>query len=1255
MATWGWSTRPCVASWVCASLAACSSGATPGAGNGGDLAGTIKIQITAPATKADGSAPIVSGTVKVFGSLAYDAGVLPSNAITAEIVGIDASRVDCTVLANSAFACEVDTAQTVDGKPIVACAASQTLLVSAFGSAAGGLVTATAGVDVLIDNCPPSLGIDAPDDGLPFVGSVTVVAHVTDPLLTEAHLTVTDPDGKSVLSAPVELPADKTTWTPSIVLDRSLANKTEELTITLSATNAAGLTSEVHRTITSVKRPYFLGSDNDVDRQDPSDPAGTKPATFAVTDFALGPKLAVFTQTPPLAEDNLMDVVVGTNDGLVVRAGLPLRDGTGLAEDAPQYHPNGSFDNPTHDKLYAALRVIRGTVAVHIVRVFLKDLDGDGDLDILAVGATENLDSVAWAILHVKKTVPDAPPLDAYKLVDVHPLPAAPLSAALADLDADGLPDLLVGAAVADVGLMTVLLNKAPMCTSTDGSPPRLCEQFTDYDTLDKAQIFASATQTTLHKGVTGVSSIATGDFYKDDKNLNDVCVGESARGIVSCYRNVTHDGNLAQAQDSYTFGDAQDTHAIVSAEFSTAAGDGPDLIVQSKSGHFVRWLTGDHNGSFKYVEGKIPTRDIFGLGCSELGVGPVGPGGFGGKPYLTAISDTRKVSIIPTQLDDNSHELQCFRSWVMGSRLTKVDSADLNGDGAPDLVALDADQPGLTVAFGQLGSNGKFNGNFLAPDAHHVCGRARNPLGGYGVYDIGEAVLSDYDGDKRLDLTAISALGGVSTGPQCVAGGPIIGAWTFGVFLNTASGVVNPQPRQGEFAATVGGEWSTRNSCDDQGQVRSVRAGDVNGDGLPDLVTTRNAQPYFVGSTKDACDCCFLETKEIDNLWGPQIPPFPVPKGCSPQGHCRDYADKNDDCFAHPLVGFGGGAPLTRASANVFLSGTAGPLGLGVDCAVGNICEMAPFYSFAAGSDPQGLVLADLNHDGKLDVATAMDAFSAPCVQNFDPQFPQLALLGYMAPRLRVFAGDGAGKFTPVTVGAPQDEVVLKPCEAPVAAPNSYPVTYRILVEGVTALQAGIWPNAATGKFDFSLFALGLTNGQIEVLPHATGFDFTPAVPFALGTDVRAFAVRDVNFDPHLQVDVLALTGVDLSFLPGAVASGGKSGFFDTKVTLAEGPQTADWLDAGDLNADGFQDFILLDKQTATLEIWLGVGRSPTPLSTQFVKYPGRLRAAIDAADTDLADMDGDGCVDIVVRSKRAVTVLHNEGIGCSGALLKK
>ena len=42
---------------------------------------------------------------------------------------------------------------------------------------------------------------------------------------------------------------------------------------------------------------------------------------------------------------------------------------------------------------------------------------------------------------------------------------------------------------------------------------------------------------------------------------------------------------------------------------------------------------------------------------------------GLGGEPYLTAISDTRKVTILPTQLNDKSHVLQCFRAWVLGGQ----------------------------------------------------------------------------------------------------------------------------------------------------------------------------------------------------------------------------------------------------------------------------------------------------------------------------------------------------------------------------------------------------------------------------------------------------------------------------------------------------------------------------------------------------------------------------------------------------------
>jgi hypothetical protein len=845
------------------------------------------------------------------------------------------------------------------------------------------------------------------------------------------------------------------------------------------------------------------------------------------------------------------------------------------------------------------------------------------------VGKNAPGDGFAWAVLNVASTSGSGTPIRAFKLVDVRPLPAPPLSAALGDLTADGVPDLIVGAAVADVGLMTLRIEKEPMCTPATGGSPKPCGQFQKLSEVAKGTIFA----------------------YKDGQNLLDVCVGETARGIVSCYRNVTHDGKLAQAQDSYTFTDAGDTHSIVAAEFSSAGGDGPDLIVQSTTGKFVRWLTGDHNGGFKFVENQVPSRNIYGLGCSRLGVGAVGPQGFAGKPFLTAITDQRKVSIIPTQLDDHSHALQCFRSWVLGVHLTQVEVADLNADGAPDLVALDADQPGLTVAFGQLNDSGGFSGNFLAPDAHHVCAQDRGGHGN-GVWNVGEALLSDYDGDKKLDLTVIGDAGGAVSGAPCGESPiPLVPTWTFALYENTPSGVLNPQPRQAEYSPMEQAESGQPGDCEAMGTVSVARGADINGDNIPDIVTTRKDASYFLGS-QAPCDCCFDEAHEVANDYGPTVPPEPI-SGCTvpTAGNCKNYDVPKDPCYTHPILGYGGGAPQIRASTAIFLSGAKGPLDVPVSCTVGAGCLVTPVYTLSAGLNPRGLVLADLNHDGHIDIGTAMERDAEPCFT----VYAGMMVSSYMAARVRVFAGDGTGQFTPAAMGAPKDEVLVKPCDAPGTTPTPLKVTYRAAVEGVGALQAGIWPNETTGKFDLSLFVTGKTNGQISWLAHTTGFGFSPHKDYALGDNVKAIALRDVNFDPHLQIDVLALLGGEISFLPGAVLSDGKTGFFDSKVTLTQGAQTADWLDAGDMNADGFQDFVLLNKVTGTVEVWLGVGRSPTPLSTQFVRYPGKLRAAVDALDTELADMDNDGCIDIVVRSKRAVTVLHNEGVGCSGAMLPK
>ena len=109
------------------------------------------------------------------------------------------------------------------------------------------------------------------------------------------------------------------------------------------------------------------------------------------------------------------------------------------------------------------------------------------------------------------------------------------------------------------------------------------------------------------------------------------------------------------------------------------------------------------------------------------------------------------------------------------------------------------------------------------------------------------------------------------------------------------------------------------------------------------------------------------------------------------------------------------------------------------------------------------------------------------------------------------------------------------------------------------------------------------------------------------------------------------------------------KDAAFDTQTAISV--VTPSFLGAvaasmGDVNHDGNLDLVLVSG-TSQLAFLLGTGAG------SFLRYDGPSVSA-DPAALEIADMDGDGCDDLVIRSKFSVTVVHNQGAAadeCVGA----
>ncbi len=160
--------------------------------------------------------------------------------------------------------------------------------------------------------------------------------------------------------------------------------------------------------------------------------------------------------------------------------------------------------------------------------------------------------------------------------------------------------------------------------------------------------------------------------------------------------------------------------------------------------------------------------------------------------------------------------------SFSVGLGVERMEAADVNGDGKPDLVAVESAPVDVEVFLGV--GDGSFGGPFTSPGGPGVL---------VGPPGIG---LSDFDGDGRLDLVLNGALGMAALG-------------TVGVRVGDNNGNFEPP------SLTLGmGVWD--------GGAQYVRAADLDQDGRPDLVIVAGAL-HNIGCLSGACAYVFMNTSK--------------------------------------------------------------------------------------------------------------------------------------------------------------------------------------------------------------------------------------------------------------------------------------------------------------------------------------------------------------------------------------------------------
>ena len=561
----------------------------------------------------------------------------------------------------------------------------------------------------------------------------------------------------------------------------------------------------------------------------------------------------------------------------------------------------GNGDGSFHADPFSSPGLSAGTFAVgkYPVAVAVADLDGDGFPDVVVANYYDHTVSV----LRGQKDG-NFQPQQTF-LLDT----PQPTLLRLADVNGDGKPDLIVG--YKEFGTVSVRLGNG------DGT--------FDSDPTDLARHTFSVGPTVPHDIAYSVQlDVAVVDINGDGKPdlvASDTGTSNDPVSVVS----------VRLGKGDGTFGDLQSFAAGSQPQSVTVAdvnNDGrPDLLVVNDFANSANLLLGNGDGTFQAPRAFVP-------GSFPASVAVADTNGDGRPDLLVKISySSDGVSVLLGNGDGS------FQSpgtgFATSGRPDATAVGDVNGDGKQDLVV--ANFEGNTVGV-LLGSG---DGTFLPQRTFPASSTpVSNPTG---------VALADLNGDGRLDLV-------VTNFSATLSGSTIRGSVS--VLLGNGDG---------SFHAPETYEADSNPS--------SVAVVDVNGDGVPDLLVT-NQYGYDVSVLLGNGDGTFRDDPAY-------LAKHTFGVGYGPASVAATYLGR--DGKLHPIDFNGDGKPdlvVANQGTKAYPSST-------VTVLLGNkdgtfypdpfSGPMLPPDTFLVGTKPVSVVVADVDGDGKLDLVVASEGDGSP------------------------------------------------------------------------------------------------------------------------------------------------------------------------------------------------------------------------------------------------------------------------------------
>jgi hypothetical protein len=695
---------------------------------------------------------------------------------------------------------------------------------------------------------------------------------------------------------------------------------------------------------------------------------------------------------------------------------------------------------------------------------------------------------------------------------------SGPRTVAVADLNGDGIPDLAVADNSFPYGVSVLLGNgdgtfQPPTNYATptgdwptdivvadlnhDGVPDLIVANLNDGSTDSTVSILlgnGDGTFRPAHDYQAGPQavSVAVGDFKGN--GILDLAVANqypgSTGGVSLLFGN--GDGTF-QSPVHLPAGAAP--RSVVAADFNR---DGKlDLAVtdQASGGGGVNILFGNGDGTFQapvsYRAGNSPgflrVADLNGDGAPDL---------------VTTNQTANTVSVL---LNQGNGTFGSATTYGTGQFPLTVAVADLNGDSIPDLITANNSGGSVSVLLGQAG------GTFASPVDYSA---------GAGPYSV---AVGDFNGDGNLDL--------VVTNNTFLGSATLLAGRGDGTFLTAANYSVGGRPNV-------------------------LTVGDVNGDGVPDLVAGSGTAFNILYGNGD----------------GTFRAPVRLTLGASPTALV--LADVNGDGIPDLVY--------TYSSC----SETGCTYAVGVQLGNGDDTFQA-LHSFRTGNNPVSLTVADLNGDGIPDVVTTnaiagangtvsvllgngdgtfqtANTFSvgqypqSVAVGDFDGDgVPDLAVALAADSKVTVFHGNGDGTF------GPGHDYAVRGAASVVAADFNGDGILDLVTDQSVLLGNGdgTFQTAVSHEFIGNTVVAGDFNGDGVLDLAAAGSPgagvllgngdgtFRPALRYATGTFPVALVAGSFRSDGFLDLAVVnsgsgsvsvLLNGEDWTPSPGAPASQG-------------------------------------------------------------------------------------------------------------------